>query len=264
MSIIDTVQQIESDLKSAYAIVNDKGGTLPANQNTANLSGAIRSIPANEQDELGQHVSILTIRYLDDNNSPTGECAKIYDCALPEYGSSLPSACLSALGRQTIQPTITSYRLPAIAKCHFDSFIIKGAIDLATNGVCGGNSETNGFINVKIVDLSECQPLDGATLCVGRYFCAYAKNLKTIKLPLVGCDCDNTYFMHGCDNFVGPFYIPEYTNPPTDDASLAATRAETPMYTQGITLTGPGAAAWKEALPDLDGEGGFYRKLVVG
>lgn len=49
---------------------------------------------------------------------------------------------------------------------------------------------------------------------------------------------------------------------PTDNYSLAGGSASQPYYQQGITLTGTGASAWKDALPDRTSNP--YRKLILG
>lgn len=262
MATTDLITELNTDIKNAYDVIAAKGGLVPSNKNTNNLFAAVSSIPQESSGEVtSSNVTVTTIKMFDDNGTPTGEETKLIDYCLPEYGSSLPSACQTSLARSTVQVPLAGYRTAAILKQDFISFTIKGIVDLIYNGFCGGNSQAYGYMNLELIDLSGCIPIEGSTLGVGRYFCAHAKNLKAIKLPLVGCDCDNTYFMHGCDNFTGTIYIPENSNPPTDNNSLSTNNPDAPMYVQGIKLTGPGAGAWKEALPDRD-EAPF-RKLVV-
>lgn len=45
MAIADKLTKIETDLTSAYNKISQKGGTVPANKNTNNLTNAINSIP---------------------------------------------------------------------------------------------------------------------------------------------------------------------------------------------------------------------------
>lgn len=70
-----------------------------------------------------------------------------------------------------------------------------------------------------------------------------------------------TSFLAYCNNFTGPLTV-ETSAHPTDNNSLATTSNTVPMYAQGVTLTGPGAAAWKAALPDSNTSP--YRKLKLG
>lgn len=67
-------------------------------------------------------------------------------------------------------------------------------------------------------------------------------------------------FMTGSYRFIGPLTL-ETSVHPTDNNSLSTTVSTMPMYTTGVTLTGPGAQAWKTALPDRTTSP--YRKLIV-
>ena len=46
MSIAGKLEKLETDITSAYSAINTKGGTIPQNKNTENLSDAITSIPS--------------------------------------------------------------------------------------------------------------------------------------------------------------------------------------------------------------------------
>lgn len=46
MSIASELLALQTHITNAYGAVNDKGGTIPANKNMANLDDAIASIPA--------------------------------------------------------------------------------------------------------------------------------------------------------------------------------------------------------------------------
>ena len=46
MSIATSLQKLETDITNAYSAINTKGGTIPSNKNTNNLSTAISSIPS--------------------------------------------------------------------------------------------------------------------------------------------------------------------------------------------------------------------------
>lgn len=74
------------------------------------------------------------------------------------------------------------------------------------------------------------------------------------------------YFMYQCDSFTGPLVCncPATSLPTTglDIEMLATNDSSKPMYTTGVTLTGPYAQAWKDALPDRTSSP--YRKLIVG
>lgn len=65
-------------------------------------------------------------------------------------------------------------------------------------------------------------------------------------------------------NYITEVYIPASLPAPTDnsDACLSTNNSTAPSYVNGIILSGPGARAWKEALPDQL-SGTYYRKLVL-
>ena len=44
MSVASQLEQLETDITSAYSAINTKGGTIPAHKNTTNLATAINSI----------------------------------------------------------------------------------------------------------------------------------------------------------------------------------------------------------------------------
>lgn len=46
MSIATNLEKLETDITNAYSAINTKGGTIPSNKNTDNLSAAINSIPS--------------------------------------------------------------------------------------------------------------------------------------------------------------------------------------------------------------------------
>lgn len=69
-----------------------------------------------------------------------------------------------------------------------------------------------------------------------------------------------TYFMHDCRNFVGPLTL-ETDAHPTDNYSLGTTLITAPAYATGVTLEGPYAQVWKDALPDRTASP--YRKLLL-
>lgn len=66
---------------------------------------------------------------------------------------------------------------------------------------------------------------------------------------------------NGTGRFVGPLNIETTATPPTDMYTLSVAPSTAPAYTQGVTLTGPGAQAWKDALPDRASNP--YRKLIL-
>lgn len=45
MSIASTIQSMQTNVENAYDALEDKGATIPANKNIANLADAITSIP---------------------------------------------------------------------------------------------------------------------------------------------------------------------------------------------------------------------------
>ena len=73
-----------------------------------------------------------------------------------------------------------------------------------------------------------------------------------------------TGFMRNCNAFTGPLVCngPVSATIPVDNNTLSTTSSSAAIYTTGVTLTGPYAQAWKDALPDRASSP--YRKLIVG
>lgn len=96
------------------------------------------------------------------------------------------------------------------------------------------------------------------------YNCAaFNQPLTLPPFTLYGYNSTNGQgFLYDCSNFVGPLTI-EGTYVPTGGANYTLSQPSTtgPSYTEGITITGPGAAAWKAALPDSSTSP--YRKLIL-
>lgn len=87
---------------------------------------------------------------------------------------------------------------------------------------------------------------------------------------LYGCDLFNqpltlpatlasvgTSFMYRCNNYTSILTLNTEAHP-TDNNTLSANGNTAPMYVTGVTLAGPYAQVWKDALPDHS-----YRKLIV-
>lgn len=77
-------------------------------------------------------------------------------------------------------------------------------------------------------------------------------------------------FLYNCNNFTGPLVCNisptnlGYGSTSSYKNQILGTNSTTAaMYTTGITLTGPYAQAWKDALPDRTSSSP-YRKLIVG
>ncbi|MBO7731571.1 MAG: leucine-rich repeat protein [Methanobrevibacter sp.] len=73
------------------------------------------------------------------------------------------------------------------------------------------------------------------------------------------------YFMQNCNNFTGPLVCnsPSVSTKILQSNNVLSTETSTaPMYTTGVTLTGPYAQVWKDALSDRTSSP--YRKLIVG
>lgn len=66
-------------------------------------------------------------------------------------------------------------------------------------------------------------------------------------------------FLDRCSNYTGLLTINTSTIPGVS-WTLATNDSTKPMYTQGVRIAGPGAAAWKAALPDSTNP---YRKLIL-
>lgn len=77
MSIKTEIERIEANVAAAYTALSGKGGTLPSAQTSANLAGAINSIPS------GVDISAsVTIRTTGWGSDSTAVYPKYYDIAV--------------------------------------------------------------------------------------------------------------------------------------------------------------------------------------
>lgn len=77
MSIKTEIERIEANVAAAYTSLSGKGGTLPSVQTSANLAGAINSIP------IGVNISAsVTIRTTGWGSDSTASYPKYYDIAV--------------------------------------------------------------------------------------------------------------------------------------------------------------------------------------
>lgn len=76
---------------------------------------------------------------------------------------------------------------------------------------------------------------------------------------------EGNYSLNRVPNFVGPLTCNGPAPVPDVQNAMLAQYWDpnSPIYTQGVTLQGPTAAAWATALPNNDGTNGQYRKLIV-
>lgn len=123
----------------------------------------------------------------------------------------------------------------------------------------GTNFLFNSTINSAITLNDNCRFIDSSFMSG----CGTFNQSLTLPSKLEYC---GSSFMRNCSNFTGTLVCNGPTASsiiPTDNNSLATFSASAAMYTTGVTLTGPYAEAWKNALPDRT-TGSPYRKLIVG
>lgn len=95
---------------------------------------------------------------------------------------------------------------------------------------------------------------------IGEYFLSGSYNYSApITIPASVREIGGS-FISNMVAFVGPLTI-ETNTVPSNNLSLTALRASDPTYATGIQISGSGAAAWKEALPDSPRDP--YRKLIL-
>lgn len=68
------------------------------------------------------------------------------------------------------------------------------------------------------------------------------------------------YFLFDNESFTGPLNVGKASGVYSSNYMLSTSTASAPMYTEGVTLTGENAQAWKDQLPDRTSP---YRKLIV-
>lgn len=155
----------------------------------------------------------------------------------------------------------------------FDKNIVLPALESYPNNFCAFNMQFNQPLNipdtVKTVGayfLAWCYRFNSeithSIQNFGTFFMnqctAYTKDFTVPANATIGGG-----FMYGCTSFSVPYALTIGENPTVTASSntLATHDALARMYLQGVSITGAGAEAFKEALPDSDVSP--YRKLVI-
>lgn len=136
----------------------------------------------------------------------------------------------------------------------FNSRVILPNIEFIGTNFLYNNSTFNSAITLN----DNCRFIDSSFMSG----CSTFNQSFTLPSKLEYC---GTSFMRNCNNFTGTLVCNGPTTSsiiPTDNNSLATSSASAAMYTTGVTLTGPYAQNWKDALPDRTSSS--YRKLIVG
>lgn len=93
---------------------------------------------------------------------------------------------------------------------------------------------------------------------------SFMRSCRAYAQPLTIPSSVNTIaasFLSYVQDFTGLLTVETNVTPPANDAySIRGQSSVSPCYTQGIRITGSGAAAWKAALPDSSSS---YRKLIL-
>lgn len=174
-------------------------------------------------------------------NTPTDK--QHVNSFLGEMGNNIASAFFSL--------TVGMGQIVRSTKISLKEVFIDGSGLTPTVNMFGGNS-SDGFIKMTKLTLRHFTELQNN-------FCYNATALAILELPpeLQTVTGD---FCRGCDSLLS-LWVPNAT-PPAPARSLTVTNSSAPAYVNGIILTGPGAAAWKAALPDTVTSP--YRKLILG
>lgn len=107
--------------------------------------------------------------------------------------------------------------------------------------------------------------IPSSVLTIGAYFLEDCQSFnQDITIPANVSSID-VWFMSQCNNMTSTVNIGDLpaTTIAISPASFASVSPGVPCYTTGITLSGTYATDWHERLPDSDGAGGLYRKLIV-
>lgn len=120
-----------------------------------------------------------------------------------------------------------------------------------------GNAQFNSTVSLN----DNCRSINGQFL----YSCWGYKQPFTMPSGLEDISPETnpgSGFMRECRTFIGPLVCNSPYPPTNDNYTLSTTSSSAALYTTGVTLTGPYAQAWKDALPDRTSSP--YRKLIVG
>lgn len=288
MSIKDTVQSMEQNLKAYYDALEEKGGTVPEERNMENLAGT--ASVGGDGDMPTSYRLVGDFWTVDQNYLPIQSSSypstnfEMYSTLYgkqssnssfqvkwftrvsggSEYGTlagfySVPCSYLHELFMDFSKDTLPNdnkirYFLAQNSSTSAATFTELKKVDIRGLTSIGENFGWHDLNNDTVVTF------DNSLQKIGTSFLAESNYAKPFSIP-GSVTSVGSNFMYNCRNFVGPLYVPEGCQPPTDNNSLATDSAQAKMYVNGIVLTGPGAAAWKAALPDRTTSP--YRKLIV-
>lgn len=273
MSIKDTVQSMEQNLKAYYDALEEKGGTVPEERNMENLAGTAGGGTHNVQYTYMSKWTNTEYAVQEPSNI-VGSMAYM----LASY--CYDSRATTAVNFPVFWLSGSASDVHAIQKTNVISLDCDMGYTLPKSYMLGGTSKANGFGVLKTIKLRNIQ-------MVPSNFGTYTSELDSVELRndddtrtfYISDNCLNpsgvknvimagkitsigTNFLHNCDN-LQEVYVPSDTPVPSDTSygALSTTNANAVSYTDGIVLRGPGAAAWKAALPDRTTSP--YRKLIL-
>ena len=258
MSLISEINESGKYLKDAYQALKANGAPLPEKCNMANLAGCIEESGGGDPagyDDWG------TIYYY--NDSSVDSIIKISLTTEAEYRKlevNSSNNYIIICGLSLNPAHIIGFRFGTKCKSAGRQYLaftgvqfLYGTEHLETieQGFmygCSGKSDFNfSFPNVRTIGADFMSSMSYLT----------GKVTLGDRITSIG-----TRFMYGRNPVWGPLYVNSGITPPIGDTTaLALPTKDYPAYQSGITLSGPGAQAWKTALPDLNGP--IYRKLIL-
>ena len=281
MSLITEIQNSEAYLKDAYQALAANGAPLPEKCNMANLAGCIAS-------SSGSYNGYFTVFKFNNGmlatskeawesspsrHNPAGQFAIACGSGAAAYEVELPYQSLSS----TWVWDKKNFAKLDILECYLDfenntddnsyllgsssnSPLAKSFAYLYKATIKNTSSLGNYVFAWSFDNTKECQiTLDRNLVSIGSNFMHGSNFNGILELPS-SLTKVGVAFSYQCAHLKG-LYIPEGLVPPTDNSSLSVTSRNAPAYINGVVLSGPGAKAWKEALPDMTGRP--YRKLII-
>lgn len=287
MALKNTIASISNHISQAYDALEEKGATIPAQKNLANLASAIETVSGGGglfgdwgQISFKQDAEIITLpieNQVDFNTLASSSGASINiggvsiargdvlevslgkECRnIPSYFLRSCSALVSLKNTEVIE-SISDYFL---CDCPLVSELILTNVKNIGVGFLrpvSTNTYASNPVNCNIV-------LGEQLISIDADFMLNCKNYnKPLRIPASVISIAGG-FMCRCDNFTGPLTVETATvpNDPAGAKAICATNEGSRAYTTGVRLAGSGASTWKAALADVKDSANYtFRKLIL-
>lgn len=283
MSLADTLKSVEENVGKVWDKIEEVGGIAPENKNIVNMPDSIGKVADEGYDFKIVSINNSTILKLKSRDGATDSKVAAYQlCQYAANASnsanstsfSVPLVDYTNSGWSIYYGTFKKDQVEEVYLDFMGEYMpgdpFNSASDDSTRRfsalkkmtIKGLSSTPNSFATNSFSGDGDSLVFDDSLTSIANSFLAQSYYNGEFRIPSSVTAIYGS-FMQKQRNFIGPLYIPDGVPVPQNDniyPSLTGYDATSPSYTHGIVLTGPGAAAWKAALPD---SASLYRKLIL-